>query len=285
MITRSALVTPGRAVSRRLLAVAALAGALALSGCGVLGIGTGDELSTEPPPPAEQLYAEGLASLDAGRTGDAIKAFEDIDRYYPGSDYARRAMVMSGFASFESRDYDSAIDATERFLTLYPTHPDADYALFILGQSYLRQIPDVTRDQEAARRAMATMEELIARFPNSEYVPEAQTTLIAVRDQLAGQEMQVGRYYLERREYIAAINRFQTVVAIYQDTRHVEEALYRLTEANLAMGLLSEAQTAAAVLGHNFPGSSWYQRAFNLLAEVGAQPAENRNSDISQAFN
>jgi len=272
-------------VYRRLAVLAALAGALALSGCAVLGVGTGDELSTEPPPPAEQLYAQGLASLDAGRTQDAIDSFEQIDQYYPGSDYARRAMVMSGFASFESGDYESAIDAADRFLALYPTHPDADYALFILGQSYLRQIPDVTRDQEAARRAMATMEELIERFPDSEYVPEAQTTLIAVRDQLAGQEMQVGRYYLERREYIAAINRFQTVVGVYQDTRHVEEALYRLTEANLAMGLLSEAQTAAAVLGHNFPGSEWYELAFDLLAEVGVVPAENTSSEISQAFN
>jgi outer membrane protein assembly factor BamD len=272
-------------MSRRVAAAVALVSALVLSGCSVLGVGTRDELSTEPPPPVEQLYSEGLANLDAGRTADAIASFNQIDQYYPGSDYARRAMVMSGFASFESGDYEAAVDTTERFLTLYPSHPDADYALFILGQSYLRQIPDVTRDQEAARRAMAAMEELIDRFPDSEYVPEAQTTLIAVRDQLAGQEMQVGRYYLERREYIAAINRFHTVVAVYQDTRHVEEALYRLTEANLAMGLISEAQNAAAVLGHNFPNSEWYQLAFDLLVEVGVQPAENTASEISQAFN
>jgi outer membrane protein assembly factor BamD len=145
-------------------------------------------------------------------------------------------------------------------------------------------VPDVTRDQEATRNALAAMQEILDRWPNSEYADDARAKIVVVRDQLAGKEMQIGRYYLERREYIAAVNRFKAVVTDYQDTRHVEEALERLTEAYYAMGLLSEAQTAAAVLGHNFPDSQWYKDAFALLQTGGHEASEDRGSWISKVF-
>jgi outer membrane protein assembly factor BamD len=191
---------------------------------------------------------------------------------------------MSAFANYRRGRNDETIQAANRFLTLYPGSEDAAYAQYLIGASYFNQIPDVTRDQDATRRAMASLEEIVARYPDSEYAVDASRKLIVARDQLAGKEMQVGRYYLERREYIAAVNRFRAVVTDYQDTRHVEEALERLVEANLAMGLAGEAQTAAAVLGHNFPDSPWYQDAYKLLQSGGLEPREDRGSWLSQLF-
>jgi outer membrane protein assembly factor BamD len=191
---------------------------------------------------------------------------------------------MSAFANYRRGRNDETIQAANRFLALYPGSEDAAYAQYLIGASYFNQIPDVTRDQDATRRAMASLEEIVARYPDSEYAVDASRKLIVARDQLAGKEMQVGRYYLERREYIAAVNRFRAVVTDYQDTRHVEEALERLVEANLAMGLAGEAQTAAAVLGHNFPDSPWYQDAYKLLQSGGLEPREDRGSWLSQLF-
>lgn len=284
---KTALVSPGPASGfRRGLGAACLVVlGLSLAGCASLFGGDNQETLVEPPAPAPELYNRGLAELDAGDTSGAIGTFEEIDQFYPRSEEARRAIVMTAFASYQAGDYDAATDAATRFLALYPNHEDADYALFILGQSYMAQVPDVTRDQDASRRAGGAFQELIERFPDSEYAEEARVNVIAMSDQLAGQEMQVGRYYQERRDYVAAINRFRVVVEDYQNTRHVEEALFRLTETNLAIGLTSEAQTAAAVLGHNFPDSEWYQDAYDLLITAGLQPAENPDSPISQAFN
>ena len=170
-----------------------------------------------------------------------------------------------------------------RYLTLYPGSPDAAYAQYLIGSSYFNQIPDITRDQDATRKAMASLQEIVDRYPDSEYANDAKHKIIVARDQLAGKEMQVGRYYLERREYIAAINRFKIVVTEYQDTRHVEEALERLAEANLALGLAGEAQTAAAVLGHNFPDSPWYKDAYKLLQTGGLEPRERQGVVDQQA--
>ncbi len=181
------------------------------------------------------------------------------------------------------QNYQLTIDTAHRYLRAYPTEDDADYMLYLLGEANLRTVPDVTRDQEPARNALEADQELLTRFPNSEYADAARLNVVAIRDQLAGQEMLVGRYYQERREYTAAINRFKTVVTDYQDTRHVEEALYRLTETYLAMGLVNEAQTAAAVLGANFPDSEWYQRAYDLLSADGASP-HNGGGWLSRLF-
>lgn len=270
--------------SPRLRAVAvafAIAGApLVLAACQHSVEGTA--AAYEDAKPAGALYNRGLGYLNAGKYGDAIKSFDEVDRQHPYTEWARKAMVMSAFASYRSGDYDTAIQASNRFLTLYPGDSEAAYAQYILGQSYFAQVQDVTRDQAATRKAMQAMEDITVRYPDSEYAADARKKVIVTRDQLAGKEMQVGRYYLERREYVAAINRFDIVVVDYPETRHVEEALERLVEANLAMGLVREAQTAAAVLGHNFPDSQWYKDAFKLLEQKGLVP-EDHGGPVSEA--
>ena len=233
--------------------------------------------------PADQLYNQGLANLEAGRVGEAARKFEAVDRQHPYSEHARRAMVMNAFANYRQGKYEDAINAGRRYVSLYPTSDDAAYAQYIVGLSYFRQIRDVTQDQRDARRTIEAMQELVDRWPESEYVDDAQAKIRFSRDQLAGKEMQVGRYYLERREYIAAVRRFRNVVEGLSDTRHVEEALARLTETYYAMGLASEAQTAAAVLGHNYPESQWYKESYALLQTGGLEPREDRGSWISRA--
>jgi len=233
--------------------------------------------------PADTLYNQGLANLNAGRLDEASKKFGAVDRQHPYSEFARKSMVMGAFADYRAGKYDDAIGSAKRYLALYPSTDDAAYAQYIIGLSYYRQIKDVTQDQKEARQTVQTMQDLVTRWPNSEYVEDAKTKIRFATDQLAGKEMQVGRYYLERREYIAAIKRFRTVVEQYSNTRHVEEALARLTEAYYAMGLTSEAQTAAAVLGHNYPDSQWYKDPYKLLQNNGLEPRENAGSWISKA--
>ena len=233
--------------------------------------------------PADVLYNQGLANMNAGRLKEASKKFDAIDRQHPYSEYGRKALVMGAFADYRQGKYEEAINAGKRYVQLYPTDPDAAYAQYIVGLSYFRQIRDVTQDQKESRRAIEAMEEVVQRWPDSEYVEDAKTKIRFARDQLAGKEMQVGRYYLERREYIAAIKRFRFVVENYSNTRHVEEALARLTEAYYAMGLTSEAQTAAAVLGHNYPDSEWYKDSYALLQSGGLAPRENAGSWLSKA--
>jgi outer membrane protein assembly factor BamD len=231
--------------------------------------------------PANELYNQGLANLDAGRMGEAAKKFEAVDRQHPYSEPARKALLMSAFTNYRSAKYEEAITAGQRYVSLYPTSEDAAYAQYLIGLSYFRQIRDVTQDQKEARRTAEAMRELIERWPDSEYVDDAHAKIRYARDQLAGKEMQVGRYYLERREYVGAIKRFRNVVEMYSDTRHVEEALARLAETYLAMGLASEAQAAAAVLGHNYPDSQWYKDTYKLLQSGGLEPRENKGSWLS----
>ncbi len=243
------------------------------------------DLSTyvEQTEPADVLYNQALANMDAGRLVEASKKFDAIDRQHPYSEYARRSMVMGAFANYRQGNYVDSINSAKRYVSLYPTSPDAAYAQYIIGLSYFRQIRDVTQDQKEARQTIQAMDELVQRWPDSEYVVDAQEKSRFARDQLAGKEMQTGRYYLERREYLAAIKRFRYVVENYSNTRHVEEALARLAEANYAMGLTSEAQTAAAVLGRNYPDSPWYKDTFKLLQSKGLEPRENSGSWISKA--
>lgn len=257
---------------------------LALAGC----MSSSDkdlDLSTyvEQTEPADVLYNQGLANLNAGRLGEAAKKFAAVDRQHPYSEYARKAMVMGAFTNYRQGNYDDAIQMSQRFLNLYPTSEDADYAVYIAGLSYFRQIRDVTQDQKEARQTVQTMQELVNRWPDSQYAEDARTKIRYANDQLAGKEMQVGRYYLERREYLASIKRFRTVVEQYSNTRHIEEALARLVEAYYAMGLTDEAQTAAAVLGQNYPSSQWYKDSYKLLQSGGLTPRENAGSWISKA--
>jgi outer membrane protein assembly factor BamD len=235
--------------------------------------------------PAERLYNEGLYLMnEKGDSKGASKKFEEVDRQHPYSDLARKSLLMSAYAFYKANDYDSCIGAATRYVTLHPGSPDAAYAQFLIAASHYDQIPDVTRDQGRTEKAIAALEEVVRKYPTSEYAVSAKQKLQAARDQLAGREMNVGRYYMQKRNYTAAINRFKSVVTQYQTTRHVEEALARLTEAYMAIGVVNEAQTAAAVLGHNFPDSPWYKDAYNLVRSGGVEPAENQGSYISKAF-
>lgn len=242
---------------------------------------TDDFAEADPP---DLLYNQGLAYLNAGDPAKASKKFEEIDKQHPYSDYARRSMIMTAYLSFRRGQYPETINAARRYVTLFPASEDAAYAQYMIGESYFRQIPDVTRDQKAAAQAIQAMNQVIVNYPDSEYASDARKKIQIARDQIAGKEMQIGRYYQERREFLAAINRFRVVVEQYQSTRLVEEALHRLTECYLALGLVQEAQTSAAVLGHNFPDSKWYQDSYRLLGKGGVQPEENRGSWISRAF-
>jgi outer membrane protein assembly factor BamD len=233
--------------------------------------------------PADVLYNQGLANLNAGRLQEASRKFDAVDRQHPYSEFARKSMVMGAFADYRQGNYDEAIGSAKRYLTLYPSTDDAAYAQYIIGLSYYRQIKDVTQDQKEARLTVQTMQDLVTRWPTSEYADDAKEKIRFANDQLAGKEMQIGRYYLERREYIAAVKRFRNVVENYSNTRHVEEALARLTESYYAMGLTSEAQTAAAVLGTNYPDSQWYKDSYKLLQSGGLEPRENAGSWISKA--
>ncbi|KAB0680958.1 outer membrane protein assembly factor BamD [Aureimonas leprariae] len=256
------------------ICLAAAVGATTLSGC-LFGGGKDDvdplalAAQTEP---ADQLYNQGLANLEGGRLGEATKKFDAIDRQYPYSEWARKALVMRAFASYRNGDYDTAVTSSKRYLATYPGTSEAAYAQYIQGLAYFRRIPDVTRDQRDTARAVAAMQEVVDRYPDSEYAEDARSKVRVARDQLAGKEMQVGRYYLERREYLASINRFKTVIETYPNTRHVEEALSRLTEAYYAMGLTQEAQASASVLGQNFPDSQWYKDSYALLESKGLKP-------------
>jgi outer membrane protein assembly factor BamD len=238
-----------------------------------------------PDEPAEKLYNEGVYLLNQKQDyKDAAKKFEEVERQHPYSDWARKSLLMTAFARFEAKDYDEAVNAARRYVTLHPGSPDAAYAQYLIGSAYYEQIPDITRDQSRSEKALAALDEVIRKYPDSEYATAAKRKTEMARDQVAGKEMMVGRYYLSRKDFTAAINRFKIVVTQYQTTRHVEEALMRLTEAYMALGVVNEAQTAAAVLGHNFPDSRWYADAYRLVKSGGLEPSENKSSWISRAF-
>jgi outer membrane protein assembly factor BamD len=235
--------------------------------------------------PADKLYNEGLFLLNEKRDFKAAaKRFEEVDRQHPYSEWARKALLMSAFAHYESRDYEETITAAKRYVTLHPGSGDAAYAQFLIASSYYDQIPDVSRDQGRTEKAVQALEEVVRKFPNTEYAASAKKKVDIARDQMAGKEMEIARYYLNKKDFTGAINRFKVVVTQYQTTRHVEEALTRLTEAYMALGIVDEAQTAAAVLGHNFPDSRWYKDAYNLVKAGGLEPTINPSSWISRAF-
>ncbi len=277
-----------RAGGRQLrLAASLIVLAIPLSGCGTGALwdkffAKDDTFVDEP---ADKLYNEGLYLMNERHEPKAAsKKFEEVDREHPYSDWARKSLLMSAYAYYQAGDFDNCIGSATRYVTLHPGSPDAAYAQYLIAASHYDQIPDVSRDQGRTEKAIAALEEVVRKYPTSEYAISAKAKLEGARDQLAGKEMEIGRYNLEHRNYVGAINRFKTVVTRYQTTRHVEEALERLTECYMAIGVVAEAQTAAAVLGHNFPDSKWYKDAYELVRSSGAEPSENQGSWISRAF-
>ncbi|MGA7456987.1 MAG: outer membrane protein assembly factor BamD [Methyloceanibacter sp.] len=253
-----------------------------LAGCGSL---WGDkEVVEDPNEPPNVIYKKAETLADRGKFGDAAKQYENVDINHPYSQEARRAILMAAYAYYKAGKYDDAISAADRYLTLHPGTQEADLAQDIIAMSYYDRVLDPKRDQTSARKALAAYDTLIQRYPESRYAAEARNRQRILRDLLAAQEMMVGRYYLRHNNFLAAINRFRVVVTDYQTTEQVEEALMRLTEAYMALGIVNEAQTAAAVLGHNFPDSKWYSHAYGLLGKVGLQPQEHGGSWITETW-
>jgi outer membrane protein assembly factor BamD len=230
------------------------------------------------------LYNDGLNSLNKGNFTTAQKRFAEVERQHPYSKWATQAILMQAFAAYQRRSYEDCINSASRFISLHPGHKDADYAYYLVALSEYERIAVTQRDQQQTVRAVEALEELKRRYPDTNYSRDADEKLLLALDRLAGKEMDVGRYYLGKGAHLAAINRFKKVVTDYQTSAHTPEALYRLTEAYMALGIMAEAQTAAAVLGHNYQNSRWYKDAYSLLATDGRRPEADRNSWISKAF-
>ena len=246
-----------------------------------LNLGFGQAEESEP---VAKLYNKALEDLQKGYYRTAAKGFDEVERQHPYSQWATRAILMAAYSQYMRNGYDDAINAAERFITLHPGHKDTPYAYYLIAISYYEQIMDIKRDQSVTEKALTALDEISVRFPNTAYAQDAANKAILARDHLAGKEMEVGRYYLKENSLLAAINRFKTVVIKYQTTTHTPEALYRLTETYYALGVMNEAQTAAAVLGANYPSSDWYKDAYSLLKTGGLEPVENKDSWISKAW-
>ncbi len=252
-----------------------------------LALGLGACAETEPTyveRPVEELYNEAVDALDARDYAGAAAAFDEVERQHPYSTWATRAQIMAAYANYEGNAYDEAIIAADRFLQLHPSDRDAPYARYLIALAYYEQISGVERDQRLTRLALDALEDVVKRHPETDYARDAQLKIDLAHDHLAGKEMAIGRFYLRRGDYVGAINRFRAVIETYQTTSHVPEALHRLVEAYLELGVESEAQTAAAVLGHNFPGSPWYQDSYRLLVDKNLEPEDASGSWISQAW-
>jgi outer membrane protein assembly factor BamD len=238
-----------------------------------------------PDQPAEVLFNRAMNSLENSDGPEAIKYFDEVDRQHPYSVWANKAQLMSAFALYSGNKYEPAISALDRFIQLHPGSRDAPYAYYLKALCYYERITDVTRDQEITEQAMRGLQDVIRRFPDSQYARDSQIKIDLTRDHLAGKEMEIGRFYMKRNQYLAAINRFRRVVEVYQTTDQVPEALERLTESYLIIGLPEEAQAAAAVLGYNFPGSQWYMDAYKLLADANLEPQQSQTSWLGQVWN
>ncbi|MCY4479211.1 MAG: outer membrane protein assembly factor BamD [Rhodospirillales bacterium] len=261
----------------------ALAASIGLVLVLLLGCATGDE-EAYVERSVEELYNEAMDSLLNDDFDAAAAGFLEVERQHPYSVWATRAQIMSAFVYYQGNLYDEAIAAASRFVELHPGHRDAAYGYYLIAMSHYEQVSDVGRDQSTTGRALQALEEVARRFPGSVYARDARLKIDLARDHLAGKEMTVGRYYLRRGNPVAAIGRFRMVIENYQTTSHTPEALHRLTEAYLALGVPNEAQTSAAVLGHNYPGSRWYQHSYALLVDSDLKPEVDEESWISQIF-
>ncbi len=252
----------------------------ALQGCA----SSNDMAAALNPDPPTQMYERADKLLTKGKYEAAAKKFEDLDRDHPYSQEARRAIVMSAYAYYKAGKLPEAIASAERYTTMHPGTKEAAFAHHIIASAYFDEMGTPNRDQSSTKKALAELKKLKARYPDSEYALKADNRMRIAEDTLAASEMEVGRYYQKAQNYIAAINRFKTVAGEYQTTAHVEEALMRLVECYMSLGIKEEAQTAAAVLGHNFPNSRWYKDAHALLQSDGLAPRENSDSWLSKAW-
>jgi outer membrane protein assembly factor BamD len=246
-------------------AVLALAtGAIVLTaGCG--GKGDKNRDTAYVARDVDTLYQAAKDRLDRGATKEAAALFDEVERQHPYSPWARRAQLMSAFSYYAARDYSKAVQSAQRFLSIHPGNRDAPYAYYLIALSYYEQISDVTRDQKVTQQALTALTELVRRYPTSPYAADARLKLDLVNDHLAGKEMTIGRSYQRSGKWLAASVRFRTVIDTYQTTSHTPEALYRLVESYLSLGIPEEAQKAAAVLGTNYAGNEWYRRAYDLM--------------------
>ncbi|HEY1708822.1 MAG TPA: outer membrane protein assembly factor BamD [Rhizomicrobium sp.] len=278
----SGALIPARAARAAVFALCAVS----LAGCGWFG-GKSDSEDKDAQyveRPIDKIYQDAWHQIDEGNWDKAAKQFDEVERQHPYSVWARRAMLISAYCSYEANKYTDAIGTAEEYISLHPGSKEVAYAFYIRAISYYEQIVDVGRDQSNSEQALSALNDVVQRFPDSDYAHDATLKIDLVLDHLAGKEMEVGRYYLTRFQYIGAINRFKVVVQQYQTTSQTPEALERLTEAYYALGITKEAQTAAAVLGANYPGSRWYQDSYNLLMSHHLKPEEDKGSWISKAF-
>jgi outer membrane protein assembly factor BamD len=258
----------------RLVAAASL---LALAACG----DTKNQAYIEKP--VDDLYNKAMDALTEENYTAAAKSFDQVESQHPYSVWATKSQVMQVYALYEDGKYDEAIIAADRFIQLHPGHRDVAYAYYLKAICYYMQIVDVGRDQKLTELALKSLDDVVRRFPDSKYARDAKLKLDFTRDHLAGKEMEIGRYYLRRGEYLAAMNRFKRVIETYQTTTHVPEALERLVECDVSLGLGTEAKANAAVLGYNYPGSRWYQDAYALVGS-GAPPAAASEGWFSRFF-
>jgi outer membrane protein assembly factor BamD len=269
-----------RRPSRLLVGLAVAIFASLLAGC-ASSIDATSALNADPP---EKMYADADQMMSAGKYEAAAAKFEELDRSHPYSPEARRAIVLAAYAYYKAGKTPEAIASAERYTVMHPGTKDAPFAHHIIGSAYFDDMKGANRDQGTTRKALEQYKILKTRYPDSKYAEQADNRIRICEDTLAAHEMEVGRYYLKRKNYIGGINRFKTVVSDYQTTAHVEEALARLTEAYMALGIKEEAQTAAAVLGYNFPNSKWYKDSYALLQSDGLAPREDNGSWISKAW-
>lgn len=262
---------------RGLLLACAIALPVGLAGCA----------SDEPEyveRPVGELYNQAMDQLLAEEYEQAAETFDEVERQHPYSTWASKAQLMAGYAHYLNDSYTEAVNALDRFIELHPGNRDIAYAYYLKSLSYYEQIGDVRRDQEMTRQARGALQEVVNRFPNTKYARDARLKMDLTEDHLAGAEMVVGRYYLDKGHYLAAIKRFRRVIEDYQTTTHVPEALHRLVEAYMALGVVDEAKATAAVLGHNYPGSDWYADSYELLTGRDVTPERDEDSWISRVW-
>ena len=243
-----------------------------------IGIGVSEDKA------AEEIFNSGERELIRRRYNDAAEKFKEVERLYPYSDWAKRALIMQVYSFHKDKEYENVVSAANRFIEFHPKDKDIPYAYYLIGLSYYDQVLAIGRDQKLTQEALKIFKLIIKEYPDSEYASSSQTKFNFLKNQLASKEMEVGRYYLKRSHYVSAINRFRGIIEDFSTTSQVPEALHRLVEAYLSLGLTDEAQTAGAILGYNYKSNEWYERSFELLRSKGLKPKSLGNSWLSKIY-